>query len=637
MTYITYIIWGGRLNIKIQKIIIITIISLLVSTSFSTSFAFQKDKNNNSSQYDLINRVNNETVATCYFFNHDGIISKDKLISYKTGTYLVKLFKESNNDTLKRTELINALYNLEFINDKSFNIEKPRCYNNINPFKLSSTGTSFFCSIASAGTGRITPPVLLPRPRGILLWTGYEDPEFAITSVGSLLINKGFFAYGSQHGIAIGFIGLGMTYGTPVGTVYGFTGYALYTSVTATSIDFYPPNSKPIISNPVPSDSQENIPTTITELSFQIHDEDIDLMDYSVNTDPYIGSGSKNNVVNGIYSISVDGLQPSTTYTWTVTVTDGEDTTEKVFTFTTVPLEPLVTDPYPQNGTIFIPVDLTKLSFKLSDPQGDLMDYTIETSPFIGYDSASGVDNGTYSLVISNLDRNTYYKWYVNVTDGTYWTKKIFNFFTRYTSDAVRYDDFEDYKIGGLPKAERGWSTSGITQNQYIEACVDPLDPDNMVMKIHGSSSVYEYYCRLHQKNFGPSGDYIIHYRIYTPELSMSKTIYEHVYENRNDTALACIHRRSGQIRWGGSNCDDDNYYEFSPQIDPTNSRWMEEEIRVTPSELQLYHDDSIDAVGGYCMNPINGANYWSISAFRKETQSFYIDDFWIIEYSSEK
>ena len=57
----------------------------------------------------------------------------------------------------------------------------------------------------------------------------------------------------------------------------------------------------------------------------------------------------------------------------------------------------------------------------------------------------------------------------MNVTDGTYWTNKIFNFFTRYTSDAVRYDDFEDYTVGELPKAERGWSTSGIAQNQYIE------------------------------------------------------------------------------------------------------------------------------------------------------------------------
>ncbi len=417
------------MKIKIQKIIIITTICLLITSSFSTSYAFQNYKNKDSNQYISINGTNNEIVATCYFFNPDDVTSKDIIISYEKGLNLVKLFKESNDNPLKRTELINTLNDLGFINNKSFNLKKPEWIDIIKPFKSSTTGTSFFCSIASAGSGKTTPIVLLPRPRGILSWNGYEDPQFAITTVGSLSKNKGFIARGSQHGTAIGFVGLGITFGTPYDTIYAFIGYALYTSVTADDIDFYPPNSKPVVSNPIPSNNQENIPTTLAELSFQIHDDDNELMDYSVTTEPYIGSGSKNNVINGIYSISISGLQPSTTYTWTVNVTDGQDRTTNIFSFMTVQERPIITNPIPIDGSS-TSTDLSELSFALTDAQGDKMNYTIQTSPDIGNDSATGIGNGIYTMPINGLEENNWYYWYVNVTDGEHWTKEKFSFYT---------------------------------------------------------------------------------------------------------------------------------------------------------------------------------------------------------------
>ena len=59
------------------------------------------------------------------------------------------------------------------------------------------------------------------------------------------------------------------------------------------------------------------------------------------------------------------------------------------------------------------------------------MNYTIETHPDIGSTSGNNVGNGTYSLTISGImNYNTEYTWYVNVTDGNYWTKKEFNFIT---------------------------------------------------------------------------------------------------------------------------------------------------------------------------------------------------------------
>ncbi len=250
-----------------------------------------------------------------------------------------------------------------------------------------------------------------------------------MTTVGGINSGKGFIAYGNQNGMLIGFEGIGLTYGTPFGTISGLIGSAIYSSVTADYIEFYPPNNKPEISNPIPSNNQENIPTTLSDLSFQIQDDDKELMNYSVTTNPFIGSGSKNNIGNGIHSIPVNGLQPSTTYTWTVTATDGKDTTTNIFSFTTIMERPIVTNPKPIDGSSTT-TDLSELSFTLTDAQGDKMDYTIQTSPNIGSSSATGVGNGIYSIQISKLKENIWYYWYVNVTDGVHLTKEKFRFYT---------------------------------------------------------------------------------------------------------------------------------------------------------------------------------------------------------------
>jgi len=192
----------------------------------------------------------------------------------------------------------------------------------------------------------------------------------------------------------------------------------------------------------------------------------------------------------------------------------------------------------------------------------------------------------------------------------------------------IRYDDFEDYYIGEPPKSERGWTTVNVGGENYIEARVDPLDSSNMVMLIHSGGSIPG--CALMMYDFAPAGEYVIHYRIYTPQLSTECTIYEDL--NEYSTNLVTIHRRTGQIRWGGANCDGE-FYEFTPPIDPSTTTWIEEEIRVTQDELHLWHDNSTDALGGYCNTPVNGIDHWSIHPYPYTTQDFYIDDFWITEY----
>jgi len=195
------------------------------------------------------------------------------------------------------------------------------------------------------------------------------------------------------------------------------------------------------------------------------------------------------------------------------------------------------------------------------------------------------------------------------------------------TKSYIRFDNFDDYSVGEIPKAVRGWTTNNVVGDQYIEARVDPLDSSNMVMLIHGSSSVASG-CSLRMYDFDTAGEYIFHYRIYTPQLSDTQTIYE-VY-GEHPTELVNIHRRTGQIRWGGTGCGFD---EFTPPIEPSTTSWIEEEVTVTLDEFRMWHDNSIDAVGGYCNTPANGVHRWSIFPYPYSTQDFYIDDFWITKY----
>jgi hypothetical protein len=269
-------------------------------------------------------------------------------------------------------------------------------------------------------------------------WTA---TDYAVTSCGALNSNKGFTAEGPQKGTAIGFWGIGFTcHFPPLANMYGLIGYALYAHVSADYMEYYPPNSPPEITGADPTDGQVNVPVTTSELRFQISDADSDPMSYNVTTSPDIGSGSGGLKTDGIYSIPVNGLQDLTTYTWHITVTDGKDTAEKTVTFTTEPVAPIISTPSPADGERHVPTELQQLQFTLQDFQGDTMDYTVETSPTIGSGSGTNVHNGTYTVAVSGLLNFTTYRWYVNATDGTHWTRKTFAFETFFPT---QFDPFE--------------------------------------------------------------------------------------------------------------------------------------------------------------------------------------------------
>jgi len=422
-----------------KKVLLLSVVLILIFSSFATSLTVTKENEN---------KIN----ATFYFFKPDGLSIYEEKISIEDGSKIIDLLQSKDNYSSNKIILIDALGNLEGISDiisyEDLNVlltcpSRYKSLLNQNENVLLSTGSSFFNTIISGGAGKITPIVLAPRPRVILIWRGHEENDLAVTTVGGLISNKGFIAIGSQNGLALGFIGLGITYGTPFGTVYGLTGYSLFTRVTADDIESFPPNSKPEISSPNPSNGQENMPLSLSELSFKINDDDNDLMSYTVITFPDIGSGSGSLKTNGDYSIPVSNLQESTEYNWTVSVSDGSDTTEKTYTFTTVYYAPLITNPIPHNQG-FASIDLTHLQFTITDYQGDLMDYTVETSPDIGGKSEYSISDGAYTIPIYGLRKDNWYQWYINATDGVHWTRKKFSFFTGGFSDDFN-DNIKDY------------------------------------------------------------------------------------------------------------------------------------------------------------------------------------------------
>ena len=180
-------------------------------------------------------------------------------------------------------------------------------------------------------------------------------------------------------------------------------------------------------------------------LSVHIENLQDELMDITFRTN---ASGAWQDIVkytgvsDGNYSIvPIDMYEPETTYWWSVNVTDRMNTwNNHTYKFTTAPGQPQapeVSNPIPPDESIGILTSLSNLTFDITDYQGDLMNYTVETSPNVGSGSNNGVSNGTYSIPVTGpLEYDTDYTWYVNCTDGIYNRRVVFAFRTA-TSEPV--------------------------------------------------------------------------------------------------------------------------------------------------------------------------------------------------------
>jgi hypothetical protein len=198
-----------------------------------------------------------------------------------------------------------------------------------------------------------------------------------------------------------------------------------------------PPGApQPILKEEYPANESFYVELNPT-LSIHAIDFRYDLMNVTISTN---ASGEWENVSyfnnsnNGFFTYTPDNMdQKNTTYYWRVTAVDpyvDKLTTIETYHFTTAYDAPYVSNQYPANDSTTIPSSISELSFSLTDLNGDTMSYSVETSPDIGSDIGSGIGNGSYSVSVTGLSNFTLYTWFVNVTDGTHWTREVYTFRT---------------------------------------------------------------------------------------------------------------------------------------------------------------------------------------------------------------
>jgi hypothetical protein len=450
----------------LKKGLIVSIVILLTSTSVIPVFSgssTQPTKNQTATSTAPLTAEKTASI-TFYVFEKTRLVKQTITLSTQDAVQINAQFQELKIElAAHRYDVQTQRIVQQFINlltekhalptgisaqDLSAFLKPPKTFTqrfNKGILPLQGQSSEWFCNFATTGTGAAFPIIILPRfipfilipiPRIFVMWS---TPE-GITSVGGLISHTGFIAVGQQKGIALGFWGIGFSIFLPPIDQYGIIGYALFARVTADYMEPWPPNNPPEITQTDPADGQTMVPLSTSELRFSIYDADTkDRMSYEVTTNPDIGSGSGGLKPNGVYSISISGLESLTNYTWHITLTDGKDTTQKTMKFTTEPVGPIITNPNPSNGEKEVSKDITQLQFRLKNYQGLAMDFTVQTSPNIGSDQKTGVHDGTYTIPVTGLTYGTAYRWFINATDGIYWTRKVFTFETGYPS---QFDPF---------------------------------------------------------------------------------------------------------------------------------------------------------------------------------------------------
>lgn len=142
-----------------------------------------------------------------------------------------------------------------------------------------------------------------------------------------------------------------------------------------------------------------------------------------------------NNTINGIEFDFSDYSLPEN-FTWNIKLiqSDGQYVWGDSRIVRVLPRNqsPAISSPSPADNATNIPIGLTQLGVFISDPEGDDINWSIETSPDIGSNSATYDSNGTKTCSVSGLQYDTTYTWFVNATDvgSDEWTNVTYQFTT---------------------------------------------------------------------------------------------------------------------------------------------------------------------------------------------------------------
>jgi hypothetical protein len=176
-------------------------------------------------------------------------------------------------------------------------------------------------------------------------------------------------------------------------------------------------NTPPSIGSPTPANGSINQSLSLT-WSVPVDDPEHNLTTTIECTNG--DSITYTDVSPDTYSLDINDLGYSTTYTVYVNSTDGIDTTREWFIFTTLASTPPETsNPSPYNGETDVSIECPNFNIQISDPDGDTFDWSIECSSGDSFSDTSDTPGTKFCWFSEYLDYNTTYTVWVNVTENT--------------------------------------------------------------------------------------------------------------------------------------------------------------------------------------------------------------------------
>jgi hypothetical protein len=155
---------------------------------------------------------------------------------------------------------------------------------------------------------------------------------------------------------------------------------------------------------------------------------------YCPNDGPWTNTSWISPSGSGSYNIIISSLSPVKLYyfkaqlLYNSTIIEGEQKSYTTLAIANNP--PTVTTPDPTNGSTGISITTALLSITIQDPEGDLFNWTITTTPNIGSNTGTAASNGTKTCTIAGLAYLTTYTWTVKAYDGHHWTNRSYVFTT---------------------------------------------------------------------------------------------------------------------------------------------------------------------------------------------------------------